>query len=53
MKNNIYLKDLKHQEVNDKNLKFQIYENKETNLNITLVVQNGNIYIKNEGPEKK
>ena len=52
IENNIYLKDLKHQEVNDKNLKLQIYENKETNLNITLVVQNGNIYIKNEGPEK-
>ena len=49
IENNIYLKDLKHQEVNDKNLKLQIYENKETNLNITLVVQNGNIYIKNEG----
>lgn len=39
IENNIYLKDLKHQEVNDKNLKLQIYENKETNLNITLVVQ--------------
>lgn len=52
IENNIYLKDLKHLEVSDKNLNFQIYENKKTNLNITLVVQNGNIYIKNEGPEK-
>lgn len=52
IENNIYLKDLRLQEINNKNLNLQIYENKETNLNITLVVQNGNIYIKNEGPEK-
>lgn len=52
IENNIYLKDLKHKEVNDKSLNFQVYESKETSLNITLVVQNGNIYIKNEGPEK-
>lgn len=52
IENNIYLKDLNHQEVSNKNLNLQIYENKETNLKITLVVQNGNIYIKNEGPEK-
>ena len=52
IENNIYLKDLEHQEVTDKNLNFQVYENKETKLKITLVVQNGNIYIKNDGPEK-
>lgn len=52
LENNIYLKDIKyHNDFNDKLNKINVY-NDNKNLDITLVVKNGNIYIKSNSNEK-
>ena len=52
LENNIYLKDIKyHNDFNDKLNKISVY-NDNNNLDITLVVKNGNIYIKSNSNEK-
>ena len=52
LENNIYLKDIKyHNDFNDKLNKIDVY-NDNNNLDITLVVKNGNIYIKSNSNEK-
>lgn len=52
LENNIYLKDIKyHNDFNDKLNKIDVY-NDNKNLDITLVVKNGNIYIKSNSNEK-
>lgn len=52
LENNIYLKDIKyHNDFNDKLNKISVY-NDNNNLDITLVVKNGNIYIKSNSIEK-
>lgn len=52
LENNIYLKDIKyHKDFNDKLNKIDVY-NDNNNLDITLVVKNGNIYIKSNSNEK-
>lgn len=52
LENNIYLKDIKyHNDFNDKLNKIDVY-NDNNNLDITLVVKNGNIYIRSNSNEK-
>ena len=52
LENNIYLKDIKyHNDFNDKLNRIDVY-NDNNNLDITLVVKNGNIYIKSNSNEK-
>ena len=52
LENNIYLKDIKyHNDFNDKLNKISVY-NDNNNLDITLLVKNGNIYIKSNSNEK-
>ena len=52
LENNIYLKDIKyHNDFNDKLNKIDVY-NDNNNLDITLVVKNGNIYIKSNSNDK-
>ncbi len=45
--NKFYLKDFdKHEKINKENIKLDIYSEKENNIDLKIVVKNGNIYIK-------
>ena len=51
--NKFYLKDFKYHNVNkDNNINIDLYSDKVDNLNLVIVIKNGNIYIKNKDNDK-
>ncbi len=51
--NRIYLKDIEeHERIENKNYKLDLYRENKDQINLDIVIKNGNIYIKSNGPKK-